>query len=213
MFTGLIESVGYIVAVESAPGGVQLRIRTPLASDLSPGESLAVNGVCLTVLPGQAGEAVGDQAGTVAADLGPETCRVTTLGRLSPGQAVNLERSLRADGRLGGHFVTGHVDATARVLGVRPDGDAHWMTVELPSLLAPLVVPKGSVAVDGVSLTVAELAEGHFDVMLIPHTWTHTNLRDRAVGDHVNLEGDMIGKFVARAMGLAAPLARDAWGG
>jgi len=133
------------------------------------------------------------------ADIGPETARVTTLGSLRAGHRVNLERSMRADSRFGGHLVQGHVDATGQVLAIRPDGDSHWIDVAFPEPLSPLFVPKGSVAMNGVSLTVATLDEARFSVMIIPFTWDHTNLGDLRPGGQVNLECDMVGKYVARA--------------
>ena len=196
MFTGLIETVGRIAEVVTAPAGVTLTLETSLAAELQPGESIAVNGVCLTVTTAAAGE--------MHADIGPETARVTTLGSLRSDEAVNLERSMRADSRFGGHFVQGHVDAVGQIDHVREEGDTHWLTVRYPDLMAPYLVAKGSIAVDGISLTVAALHEGTFDVMIIPFTWGHTNLSSRRVGDRVNLEGDMIGKYVARALMLRA---------
>src|SRR5262245_10748634 len=191
MFTGLIEAVATMARLDPVESGYRLRLEPPLAAELQLGESVAVDGVCLTVT---SRDATGWEA-----DIGPETARVTTLGTLRPGQRVNLERSMRADSRFGGHLVQGHVDATGTVLDVRPDGDSHWIGVSFPDTLAPLFVPKGSVAVDGVSLTVAALAEGRFDVMLIPFTWAHTALADLRPGAQVNLECDMVGKYVARA--------------
>jgi riboflavin synthase len=191
MFTGLIEAVGRVADLERTAAGVRLRVATTLASQLAPGASLAVNGVCLTV--------VTTAADHVHCDVGPETARVTTLGSLQKGESLNLERPIRPDGRFGGHFVQGHVDGTGRVARIREDGDAHWLTVTFSAALAPYLIPKGSVAVDGISLTVAALAEGAFDVMIVPYTWEQTNLQARRVGDAVNLECDMIGKYVVRA--------------
>ena len=195
MFTGLIETVGRVAEAKGTGAGVRLRIRTELASELTPGDSLAVNGVCLTVNVVDGGE--------VHADVGPETARVTTLGALRREQAVNLERPLRADGRVGGHFVQGHVDGTGTIDEVRPEGEARWFTVSFPAALAPYLVRKGSIAMDGVSLTLAGLGDTKFDVMIVPFTWEHTNLRTLRVGDRVNLECDMIGKYVARALELS----------
>lgn len=194
MFTGLIEAVGRVVDVVPAAAGASLRIRSELAAELNAGDSLAVNGVCLTVTRTAAQE--------VHADIGPETARVTTLGSLRPDQHINLERSMRADGRFGGHFVQGHVDGVGTVQAIRADGDAHWLAVGFGPALAPYLIPKGSVAVDGVSLTIAVLHETHFDVMLVPYTWGHTALRELKTGDRVNLECDMVGKYVARAIDL-----------
>ena len=195
MFTGLIEGVGNVADVKSEPGGIRVRIRTELASALSPGDSLAVNGVCLTVIASDRGE--------VHADIGPETARVTTLGSLRHEQRVNLERPMRADGLVGGHFVQGHVDGTGIVDEIRPDGDSHWLTVSFDRSLSPYLIRKGSIDVDGVSLTVAGLGGTVFDVMIIPFTWANTSLSSLKVRDRVNLECDMIGKYVARAVALA----------
>ena len=195
MFTGLIESVGEVAAMDPAPEGFRLRVKTALAVELSPGDSVAVNGVCLTVVSGD--------GAAVAADVSPETARVTSLGALKAGSLVNLERPLRADARLGGHFVQGHVDATGTLEELRPDGDSYWLTVGFPPLLAPYIVRKGSIAVDGISLTVAGLDERRFDVQIIPFTWEHTNLRALQAGDPVNLECDILGKYVVRVAELS----------
>jgi riboflavin synthase len=194
MFTGLIEAVGTVAELKTAAGGFRIRIRTDLASVLSPGDSLAVNGVCLTVIAAESGE--------MHADIGPETARVTTLGALRHEQRVNLERPMRADGLFGGHFVQGHVDGTGAVDEIRPDGDSHWLTISFDRSLSPYLIRKGSIAVDGVSLTVAGLGGNAFDVMLIPFTWANTALSSLKVRDRVNIECDMIGKYVARAVQL-----------
>jgi riboflavin synthase len=180
--------------VAPTQGGLRIRIQTPITRELSEGESVSVNGVCLTVA----------QRDTTSflADIGPETARVTTLGGLQPGQPVNLERAMRADSRFGGHFVQGHVDGIGVVREVREDGDARWVKVTFASALAANFVPKGSVAVDGVSLTVAALGADHFDVMIIPFTWAHTSLSALRPGASVNLECDVVGKYVARAAQL-----------
>jgi riboflavin synthase len=191
MFTGLVEAVGRVVGVDDGASGRRLRLQTSLER-LTPGDSVSVNGVCLT--------ATAIDGGTFSADVGPETLRVTTLGRLNDGDSVNLERSMRADGRFGGHFVQGHVDGTGTIAAIRPDGEAHWLTVTYPGPLAALFVPKGSVAIDGISLTVAALRDLQLDVMIIPFTWQATTLASRQVGDMVNLECDMIGKYVARIL-------------
>ena len=192
MFTGLIESVGEVTDVIGISGGFRLGIRSELAGELRDGESIAVNGVCLTVIATKAGEWV--------TEIGPETAKVTSLGRLTRGASVNLERAMRADGRFGGHFVLGHVDGTGLIQAIRPESDFSWVTVSYPSGLAPLLIHRGSVAVDGISLTVARLDVKTFDVQIVPFTWTHTNLRSARVGDHVNLECDMVGKYVLRAV-------------
>ena len=192
MFTGIVEETGAIAEVSTSEGGIHIRIETALTPLLVPGASLAVNGVCLTV--------VRLEGAQVLADIGPETARITTLGGLRAGQTVNLERPMRMDGRLDGHFVLGHVDGVGTVTGLRPEADSHWLTVAFPAALAPYFIRKGSVAVDGISLTLAGLGEGHFDVQVIPYTWSHTALRHVRPGDTVNLECDMIGKYVVRAL-------------
>ena len=145
MFTGLVEAVGELVERKATSGGIRLRVASRLADEVSPGDSLAVNGVCLTVILAEKGE--------LYADVGPETVRVTTLGTIAQGSSVNLERPLRADSRLGGHFVQGHVDAIGHIEDLRDEADFHWLTVGFPSRLAPFLVHKGSIAVDGISLT------------------------------------------------------------
>jgi riboflavin synthase len=195
MFTGLIEDVGEITEVKPTPGGFRLRVTTPLAPQLAPGDSLAVNGVCLTVVSA-------DQDG-VHADVSPETVRVTSFGTLRRGSMVNLERPMRADSRVGGHFVQGHVDATGTIDEIRQEGESSWVTVKFPADLAPLIVRKGSIAVNGISLTVAGVDDRRFDVQVIPFTNAHTNLRFAKLADVVNIECDILGKYVARAMEAA----------
>jgi len=195
MFTGLVEAVGELVERKPTSGGFRLRIASRLAPELSPGDSLAVNGVCLTVILAEEEE--------IHADVGPETVRVTTLGWLPRGGAVNLERPLRADSRFGGHFVQGHVDAIGHIEELRQDAEFLWLTVSFPSQLAPYIVHKGSIAVDGISLTVAGLGGDRIDIQVVPYTMTHTNLGRVQIRDRVNLECDMIGKYVVRAAELA----------
>ena len=195
MFTGLIETVGEVAEVKPTPAGFRLRLNTALSTNLTPGDSLAVNGVCLTV--------VSADADGVHLDVSPETIRVSALGSLKRGGSVNLERPMRAESRIGGHFVQGHVDATGSIEELRRDGDCWWVTVKFPPSLAPQIVRKGSIAVDGVSLTVAGVDDRRFDVQVIPFTWEHTSLRFLKVNDLVNLECDMLGKYVLRAMELA----------
>jgi len=195
MFTGLVESVGELVERKPTSGGFRLRIATPLAPELRPGDSLAVNGVCLTVILAESRE--------VHADVGPETIRVTTMGTLPRGAVVNLERPLRADSRFGGHFVQGHVDAMGNVEEIREDADFHWLTVSFPAHLAPFFVHRGAIAVDGISLTVAGLGSDRFDVQIVPFTRQNTNVRAMQLRDRVNIECDMVGKYVVRAAELA----------
>jgi len=206
MFTGLIESTGTVERLDESAAGRRLRIGAMVSGELHLGESIAVSGVCLTV--------VEQDARGFAADVSPETLRVTTLGGLSIGSRVNLERSLRADARLGGHFVLGHVDATTRVTSWEPQGDSWWLEIELPNALQSWVVQKGSIAIDGISLTVARLRQGSggqasLGVQIIPFTREHTTLADRHAGDCVNLEADIIGKYAARLAELSrGPVAR-----
>ena len=197
MFTGLIEAVGLVAEVAPTGKGLRIGIRTPLASELSDGESVSVNGVCLTVSHTDAAQ--------FYADIGPETARVTALGSLQADHPVNLERAMRPDGRLGGHFVQGHVDGIGTVRDVWAEGEAHWLKVAFSPALAPFFVPKGSVAVEGVSLTVASLDGDQFDVMIIPFTWSHTSLAALRPGAPVNLECDVIGKYVVRAVQVFRP--------
>jgi riboflavin synthase len=195
MFTGLIESVGEVAELKSTPAGFRIGLATSLAGELAVGDSLAVNGVCLTI--------VNADAHSVHADVSPETARVSSLGSLRRGTLVNLERPMRADARLGGHFVQGHVDGTGVIEDVRDAGDHHWLTVKYPPPLAAYMVRKGSIAVDGISLTVAGVDDKHFDVQIIPFTWTNTNLRAAKLHDVVNIECDILGKYVVRYAELA----------
>jgi riboflavin synthase len=194
MFTGLVESLGEVTEVNRTAGGLRLGLSTELATQLGDGDSLAVNGVCLTV--------VSTNGRGIYADVSPETSRVTTFGSIADGAIVNLERPLRADARLGGHFVQGHVDGTGVIEDLRQDGDSYWLTVTFPPALAPAIVRKGSIAVDGISLTVASVDERRFDVQIIPYTWAETNLHTREAGQAVNLECDILGKYVTRALEL-----------
>jgi len=196
MFTGLIESVGIVSEVVPTSSGFSLTIQTPMGAEIHQGESVAVNGVCLT--------ATTCDASGWTADIGPETVRVTTLGALVPGRPVNLERSMPADGRFGGHFVQGHVDGVGIVETIRQEGESWSIAVRIPLELEALVVLKGSIAIDGISLTVARLDHGLVHVMIIPFTWAHTTLSSLRAGDRVNLECDMVGKYVARSIDLAA---------
>jgi riboflavin synthase len=195
LFTGLVEALGEITEVKPTPGGFRLRLSTSLAPELANGDSLAVNGVCLTVTAAD--------PYAVHLDVSPETVRVTTMGTLKRGSVVNLERPLRADSRLGGHFVQGHVDGIATVEDVRQDGDSFWLTIMFPPALAAFIVRKGSITVNGVSLTVAGVDDRRLDVQIIPYTWTHTNFQALKAGETVNLECDILGKYVARAIELS----------
>lgn len=198
MFTGLIESVGEVVDVSTIAAGFNLRIRSDIAGDLRAGESVAVNGVCLTVVDTDA--RAGSASGGWRAEIGPETAKVTSLGGLKAGSLVNLERAMPANGRFGGHMVLGHVDATGTIQAIRPEAEFSWVSVSYPSSLGPYLIHRGSIAVDGISLTIAKLEGATFDVQIVPFTWSHTNLRAARMGDRVNLECDMVGKYVVKAI-------------
>lgn len=190
MFTGIIEEIGLVSSVRPRGGGAIIVVRAPrvLASS-AVGDSIAVNGVCLTLT------AVGDSEGHF--DASAETLRRTTLCALKRGARLNLERALALGGRLGGHLVQGHVDATGTLRRLRPAGESQVMQYDAPSELRPLIVHKGSVAVDGVSLTVSALTTDGFEVSVIPHTLANTTLSGITVGATVNIETDIIGKYVA----------------
>jgi riboflavin synthase len=192
MLTGLIEATGRIDALDLTPAGGRVHVAAALGADLRTGDSVAVNGVCLTAIDP-------DRTGFTA-DLGPATLAATTFGRLATGRVVNLERPLRAGDRLGGHFVLGHVDGTGAIRGIRAEGDSRWFDVAIPADLEPLVISKGSIAIDGISLTIAALAPGRVTVQIIPHTLARTSLGEAQVGDAVNLEADVLGKYIARLL-------------
>lgn len=204
MFTGIVEELGTVARVERAGGGAILAVRcATVVEDAKLGDSIAVNGVCLTVtqfLPD----------GGFAADLMGETLERTALGALAPGALVNLERALRADARLGGHIVQGHVDAVAEVDDVHDRGEWTEMVFSLPEAVAPYVVAKGSITVDGTSLTVMRVEPDAFAVGLIPHTLEVTVLGRRVPGDPVNLEADILAKHVERflSLGRQSPYSR-----
>jgi riboflavin synthase len=199
MFTGIIEAVGRVERAEPLEGGRRLRIACPFAPGLRPDESVAVNGVCLTVVArdAEAFEAVAVE----------ETLAKTNLGDLGEGAGVNLERALRLGDRLDGHLVQGHVDATGTVQHVEALADSHLVRIGYPPSFASYLIPVGSVALDGISLTVARLEEETLTVAIIPHTWGKTTVRDWHPGRRVNLEFDLVGKYVARslAQGIGRP--------
>ncbi len=192
MFTGIIEGLGSIVATHARGGDARLRVAAgSLPFDgLRMGESIAVNGVCLTV--------VGFDAASFEADASNETLSLTTLGSLEPGAVVNLERAMRPTDRLGGHLVSGHVDGLGRVLAIEDDARAQRWRFAAPQSLLKYVAKKGSICVDGVSLTVNEVDAQGFEVALIPHTVSHTAFAHTAVGDPVNLEIDLVARYVER---------------
>ena len=207
MFTGIIEELGEVVAIEALPDAARFTVRGPLvASDAAHGASIAVSGVCLTVVDATGSEALG--RGQFTADVMAETLKRSSLGDLAVGDRVNLERPMRADGRFGGHIVQGHVDAAAVILERTPSQNWELVRVSLPAELARYVVHKGSITVDGISLTVSALTtgrdgDGSFTVSLIPATLAQTTLGLKKPGDRVNLEVDVIAKYTERLLALA----------
>ncbi|MCB1229528.1 MAG: riboflavin synthase [Verrucomicrobiae bacterium] len=192
MFTGIVEARGEVAALEPVETGARLVVRLPFADELAIGESVAVNGACLTVTVIDLAE------GTAAFDLLAETLRVTDLGDLKAGDFVNLERALAVGDRLSGHFVQGHVDCVSEILAWEAVGQDHRLEIALPSEFARYVIRKGSICVDGISLTVAELENDRFTLWIIPHTAEVTNLGSAAAGKRVNLEFDMLAKYLER---------------
>lgn len=198
MFTGIIEELGKIGSVQRGANSAILKVYAKnILSDQKIGDSIAVNGVCLTVT------SIGKDFFT--ADIMHETLRRSSLQNAVPGTEVNLERAMAANGRFGGHIVSGHVDGTGRIRAVTKDDNAIWYTIEIPPDLADGIVEKGSIAIDGISLTVAGTAADSFTVSTIPHTGMVTNLHNRKAGDSVNLETDILGKYIARLLGASSP--------
>ncbi len=194
MFTGIIEETGTIADYAPNSTGARLRIHcAKVRADLSPGDSVSVNGVCLT--------AVDLQDNSFAADLAPETLQKSNLGDLINGALVNLERSMPANGRYSGHIVQGHVDGTAQLLALDLLGDSNWwLTLQVPADLDRYIVSKGSICIDGISLTVAKLEAGKLSVTIIPHTYSLTAMRHWTIGRRLNLEVDVIAKYVEKLM-------------
>ena len=191
MFTGIVEDIGTVVGVRRSGEIVELSISTSLdLKESSKGDSIAVGGVCLTC--------VSLASGRFAVQVAPATLKATPLGRLKRGDRINLERALRLGDRLDGHFVLGHVDGAARIEGIRPQGQSTWIRFSGPAEIARYVVPKGSVAIDGVSLTVANCQGNDFEVSLIPHTLAVTTIGKLAPGDEVNVECDILGKYIEK---------------
>ncbi len=197
MFTGLVGELGRVDALDATADGARIRVRAELAGELAPGDSVAVNGACLT--------AASAADGAFEADVMNQTLELTTLGDLSSGDPVNLELALRASDRLGGHLVQGHVDGTGTIVSVEPDGIARRMRVELPGELLPFVVVRGSIALEGVSLTVAGLDDPVVEVSLIPETLERTTLGDREPGERVNVECDLMARYVQRMLSGVSP--------
>ena len=193
MFTGLIEELGTIQSLSEHVGGVRIVVGAELVtSDIANGDSIAVNGVCLTALD--------PTPNSFAADMSPETLDRTTLGRLATGSRVNLERAVTPATRLGGHIVQGHVDGRGTFISAEPEGDFWTVRIGFPNDMAKYLVHKGSVTVEGISLTIAALEDDHFDIAIIPKTWEMTNLSTLKPNDDVNLEADVIAKYVERMM-------------
>ncbi len=191
MFTGIVRERGRVVSVDGDADGVVVRVAAPeTASTVAVGDSVSLNGCCLTVVAIAGGE--------LSFDAVPETLRRTALGRLQPGSEINVEPALRAGDPLGGHYVQGHVDGVGRVRSVEPEGDGVRIAFDAPANVVRYCVEKGSIAVDGVSLTVAAVDETGFAVALIPHTLAHTTLSSLAPGSEVNLEADVLAKYVER---------------
>jgi len=193
MFSGIVVEIGTVKALEASAETASLTIEaSPGFSDVAIGESIAVDGVCLTV--------VDHRSNMFVVDISPETLRATNLGELRPGDGVNLERSLSLNDRIGGHLVSGHVDGVGRIIAKRPEANALHCDMQVPKGLMRYIVPKGSIAVDGISLTVVACRPDGFQVTIIPHTAAVTTIGRKALGATVNLECDMIGKYVERAL-------------
>jgi|SRR5690606_3468740 len=200
MFSGIVETTGLIAERTPRSDGERLAIATPLAAELAPGQSIAVNGACLTVVSIETDQKAGGESSRFTVDLSAETLRRTTFGQMPVGRRVNLERAVRVSDRLDGHIVTGHVDATGVVAGRTGGEEGAVMTFKPPARLMRYIVEKGSIAVDGVSLTVADLYDDSFTVALIPFTLEVTALGELRPGDAVNLEADILGKYVERLL-------------
>ena len=193
MFTGIIEEVGTLLATRKASKSESLTIEAPyVLQDAKVGDSIAVNGICLT--------ATSISGNTFTADVMAETMRQTSLGTLHTGSKVNLERAMAAGGRFGGHIVSGHIDGTGQIESFVKEDNAVWVTVKTPAKLLRYIIEKGSIAIDGVSLTVAYVDDTCFKVSLIPHTAAHTTLLSKKAGDIVNLENDIVGKYIDKLM-------------
>ena len=199
MFTGIVEEMGTVLALQERDGGWHLTVSCDLAGEgTRDGDSIAINGVCLTVTRQKRGEPAGGESWALTFGLAPETLARTNLGDLKTGSRVNLERSLPADGRIGGHFVQGHVDGTGQLAERTPDGDSLRIGVQTPPQILRYLVPKGYVAVDGTSLTVIDVLEDRFTFMLIAYTQTHIVLPLHPLGARVNLEVDVLAKYAEK---------------
>ncbi len=196
MFTGIVEEVGQVAEIKKASAWAELKIKAEkVLEDVSLGDSIAVNGVCLTVTT--------FGKGFFTADVMHETLNRSSLSLLTKGSSVNLERAMSANGRFGGHIVSGHIDGTGVITDIKKDAIATWVTIEAGESIMRLIVEKGSIAIDGISLTVAEVGDKYFKVSLIPHTGSNTTLLQKKIGEKVNLENDVIGKYVERLMSFS----------
>lgn len=200
MFTGIVEEVGRITSVRKGPHSCVLTVKASrILEDVHLGDSIATNGVCLTVTD--------YTKSTFSADVMHETLNRSSLGSLRVGSPVNLERAMAANGRFGGHIVSGHIDGTGVIRSIREDDNAVWYSISAEPDIVRLIVEKGSIAIDGISLTVASVSSTQFSVSIIPHTRAETNLASKKVGDVVNLENDVVGKYVERLLGEAGFIA------
>lgn len=191
MFTGLVEALGTVLVLDERGEQARLKLEIPFAEELAPGDSVAVNGCCLTVA---------DLSDGVSFDILAQTLRVTSLGSLRAGAKVNLERAMSVGDRFGGHFVQGHVDATGAITRLEASGQDHILGVSIPPQIHKLCVDKGSISIDGISLTIAELHEAEAVFWITPHTWEHTHLHAAKLGQAVNLEADMLAKHVEKLL-------------
>lgn len=195
MFTGIIEEIGTIQAVKKGIKSAVLTVKAEkITKDMHIGDSISVNGVCLTVISFQNKQ--------FDADIMPETLNRSSLGNLKPGSHVNLERAMSADGRFGGHIVAGHIDGTGIIHEIKREDNAVWYTINAEDNIMRYIIEKGSIAIDGISLTVAQTGKNHFKVSIIPHTMQETILTEKKKGDIVNLENDCVGKYIEHLLGF-----------
>lgn len=196
MFTGIVEEVGKVVKIQHKGQFAQITIAgDSIFDDMKLGDSIAVNGVCLTVTAFSANQ--------FSADMMAETLNRTSLGSLKPNSPVNLERAMAANGRFGGHIVSGHIDGTGEIVSIKPTDNATWYQIKAPEKLMRYIIEKGSITIDGISLTVVDCNNESFRVSIIPHTLANTNLGTKKVGDQVNLENDVIGKYVDKLLSFS----------
>ncbi len=204
MFTGIVEEIGTLIAKRFGVSSVSLTISaSKILEDAKVGDSICVNGVCLTV--------TSLQKASFTADVMPETLRKTNLGQLHSRNPLNLERAMSLSGRFGGHIVSGHIDGTGVIQGISKEGNASWYTIRTSPDILHYIIPKGSIAIDGISLTVAEVTDTFFRISIIPHTSQNTTLNLKKIGDTVNLENDCIGKYVEKLLGVSKDHPTSIW--